>query len=101
MVSKGRHTIPCHGDRRHIPCTGTKGLAIVVDYLDRNGGSTAYKGRDVSLSLDIDWRSLPQLALRRGECEVQREMGDWEGEIDWEGRGGNLYRSECSWSQEP
>ena len=32
---------------------------------------------------------------------MQQEMGDWEGEIDWEGRGGKLYRSECLWSQEP
>ena len=101
MVSKGRHAIPCRWDRRHIPCTGTKGPAIVVDYLNRNGGSTAYKGRDVSLSLDIDWRSLPGLTLRRGECEVQREMGDGEGEVDWEGRGRKLYRSVCLWSQEP
>ena len=94
VVLKGRHALPCYGNTRHIPCTGTKRLAIEVNHLHKNGGSTAYKGRDVSLSLDIDWRSLPQLTLRRGECEVQREMGDWEGEIDWEGRGRTCDRSE-------
>ena len=54
MVPKGRHAIPCRGDTQHLACTGTKRLATVVDYLHGNGGSTAYKGRDVSLSLDID-----------------------------------------------
>ena len=58
MVPKGRHTIPCREDTRHIPCTGTKGLAIEVNHLNGNGGSTVYKGTDVSLSLDIDWGSL-------------------------------------------
>ena len=58
VVPKGRHAIPCRGDTRHIPCMGTKGLAIEVSYLHGNGGSAAYKGIDVSLSLDIDWGSL-------------------------------------------
>ena len=54
VVPKGRHAIPCCGDTQHIPCTGTKGLAIEVNYLHPNGGSAAYKGIDVSLSLDVD-----------------------------------------------
>ena len=44
---------------QHIPCTGTKGLAIEVNHLHGNGGSIVYKGRDVSLLLDIDMESLP------------------------------------------
>ena len=58
MVPEGKHTIPHCGDTQHIPCAGTKGLAIEVNHLNGNGGSTVYKGRDVSLSLDIDWGSL-------------------------------------------
>ena len=42
-----------------IPCMEIKGLAIVVNHLHGNGGSTAYKGIDVALSLDLDWGSLP------------------------------------------
>ena len=59
MVPKGRHAIPSCGDTQHIGRTGTKGLAIVVNHLHRNGGSTVYKGIDVSLSLDVDKGSLP------------------------------------------
>ena len=58
MVPKGRHAILCCGDTQHIPCMGNKGLAIEVNHLNGNGGSTVYKGRDVSLSFDIDWGSL-------------------------------------------
>ena len=65
---------------QHIPCTGTKGLAIEVNHLNGNGGSAVYKGIDMSLSLGGDWGSLPRLTWRKGECEGQREMGDWEGE---------------------
>ena len=72
VVPKGRHAIPCCGDTQHIPCTGTKGPAIEVNHLHGNGGSTAYKGRDVSLSLNIDWGSLYWLTLRKGECEGQQ-----------------------------
>ena len=39
---------------QHIPCTGTKGLAREVNNLYGNGGSTAYKGIDDSLSLDME-----------------------------------------------
>ena len=59
VVPKGRHALLCYGNTLHIQCTGTKGLAIEVNHLHKNGGSTAYKGRDVSLSLDVDWRSRP------------------------------------------
>ena len=51
--------IPCCGDTQHIACTGTKGLAIVFNHLHGNGGSAAYKGIDVSLSVDVDMGSLP------------------------------------------
>ena len=82
-------------------CTGTERPATVVNHLYGNGGSAVYKGIDMSLSLGGDWGSLPRLTWRKGGCEGQREMGDWEGEIDWKGRGRKLYRSECLCSQEP
>ena len=44
---------------QHIPCMGTKRLAIAVNYLHESGGSAAYKGIDVSLSLDVEIGSLP------------------------------------------